>query len=145
MLRRSARVYGNFNPRPPCGGRLGAGKGRNIGIFISIHALRVEGDVRADDIDLIKQKDFNPRPPCGGRRACQVCPAHNDGISIHALRVEGDRQRLCVDNGSGQISIHALRVEGDQKYFSSRYRSRDFNPRPPCGGRLVGIYFEEVE
>ena len=56
---------------------------------ISIHALRVEGDKRAE--------------AQGSAKA---------DISIHALRVEGDHfglGRLCVL----VISIHALRVEGD--------------------------------
>ena len=58
--------------------------------MISIHALRVEGDNRKNDL-----------PPAGG-------------ISIHALRVEGDSAR--DDRRSKQtISIHALRVEGDSR------------------------------
>ena len=57
---------------------------------ISIHALRVEGDVLLDYVYILTHV-----------------------ISIHALRVEGDaidqRHRIikCF------ISIHALRVEGD--------------------------------
>ena len=80
---------------------------------ISIHALRVEGDV----------------PESWQREAAQ-------NISIHALRVEGDLPRGCppekcdkfLSTPSGwratgiaigaelaekKISIHALRVEGD--------------------------------
>ena len=55
---------------------------------ISIHALRVEGDVFG------------------------ICPHLSNFISIHALRVEGDKTN---PNGGNQndISIHALRVEGD--------------------------------
>ena len=33
------------------------------------------------------------------------------------------------------ISIHALRVEGDRRSGDCRLRARNFNPRPPCGGR----------
>ena len=80
---------------------------------ISIHALRVEGDVQIE----LYTKDKNP-------------------ISIHALRVEGDTTRMWSTGswicdfyprppGGGRpsapfsyftvhpISIHALRVEGD--------------------------------
>ena len=57
--------------------------------YISIHALRVEGDRHAG---------YNITP---------------EEISIHALRVEGD----CYGEGDElitvAISIHALRVEGD--------------------------------
>ena len=56
----------NFYPRPPGGGRLACIIKDELAIAISIHALRVEGDLwwRVSD---------------SARR-----------ISIHALRVEGD-------------------------------------------------------
>ena len=55
-------------------------------------------------------------------------------ISIHALRVEGDAAALrpCAPM---RISIHALRVEGDAGESADGGAGRDFNPRPPCGGR----------
>ena len=61
--------------------------------IISIHALRVEGDL------------------------CKLAAFLNKMlISIHALRVEGDpyipRANLCFS-----ISIHALRVEGDSLFL----------------------------
>ena len=56
---------------------------------ISIHALRVEGDVQ--------------------RRRFR----NTDGISIHALRVEGDQGPRTPETAR-VISIHALRVEGDR-------------------------------
>ena len=59
---------------------------------ISIHALRVEGDGKA-----IWRKEFRLT------------------ISIHALRVEGDRVSVHVLRDYVEISIHALRVEGDKK------------------------------
>ena len=56
----------DFYPRPPGGGRLVPTEKGKLLISISIHALRVEGDLR------------------GGKQSrLQV-------ISIHALRVEGD-------------------------------------------------------
>ena len=60
-------------------------------IWISIHALRVEGD-------LLRSLPQSTRM----------------AISIHALRVEGDR-RFRVVGDLFNISIHALRVEGDSK------------------------------
>ncbi len=62
---------------------------RDCPCFISIHALRVEGDVF--------------------RLFLVIHPA----ISIHALRVEGDPQ-WHFPRQLGPISIHALRVEGDK-------------------------------
>ena len=79
-------------------------------------------------------------------------------ISIHALREEGDgllmdyytladlfqstpsARRATSDWHESQIfvaiSIHALREEGDRCRRWVRCRRRDFNPRPPRGGRL---------
>ena len=78
-------------------------------------------------------------------------------ISIHALRGEGDDSAEC-HHDLLRISIHALRGEGDTEVvimyrfkdvFQStpsvgratrtesepKSRRRDFNPRPPWGGR----------
>ena len=38
-------------------------------------------------------------------------------------------------NFCSKISIHALREEGDQVFVTQLARGRDFNPRPPRGGR----------
>ena len=62
--------------------------------FISIHALRVEGD------------------PQGAR--LPNCTVH---ISIHALRVEGDLYGGAQIVAENRISIHALRVEGDYSAY----------------------------
>ena len=63
-------------------------------IWISIHALRVEGDVS------------------GSSAYSEVL-----SISIHALRVEGDPLIRSDIYSPLRISIHALRVEGD--YYHS--------------------------
>ena len=80
----------NFNPLPPCGGRLFTGVTYDIDEYISIHSLRVEGDillyifkkisiisihslrVEGDRLYLFScdflPNYFNPLPPCGGRQ-----------------------------------------------------------------------------
>ena len=90
-----------FNPRPPCGGRLFVIELANAQEVISIHALRVEGDLV---------------------HAVAVCqdPIY---ISIHALRVEGDARRD-FPRVELFISIHALRVEGDSLAASAIHLSR---------------------
>ena len=82
---------------------------------ISIHALRVEGDVGyvQSFFDAIY---FYPRPPGGGRPRNRGNAHGVHRISIHALRVEGDPLRVKLRRG-GRISIHALRVEGDSTGF----------------------------
>ena len=62
----AAQAFGNFNPRPPRGGRPDHREAVQEAQEISIHALREEGDGRADEGRLV------------------------DRISIHALREEGD-------------------------------------------------------
>ena len=80
---------------------------------ISIHALRVEGDSRRSAARRPYILHFYPRPPGGGRRAISRSPSYPLFISIHALRVEGDGRA------------------GHSCKGSARY----FYPRPPGGGR----------
>ena len=104
---------------------------------ISIHALRVEGDLFAL---LLHSKSAE--------------------ISIHALRVEGDILRLLLSSctayfyprppGGGRLELQNLRrcqldfyprpPGGGRPHFSSSARSSysDFYPRPPGGGRHLG-------
>ena len=146
----------NFNPRPPRGGRPGA-VGRVVGAFqISIHALREEGDRLTPYLPRHKAK-FQSTP--SARRATQCHPyrRHSTPISIHALREEGDllKAQGCKTTvkfqstpsarratGDGVvavqdflISIHALREEGDMELSRNQFNKKDFNPRPPRGGR----------
>ena len=79
---------------------------------ISIHALRVEGD-------LIRSAIYSPlRISIHALRVEGDLSAANEAdskaISIHALRVEGDGLRFSVLQCEIKISIHALRVEGDR-------------------------------
>ena len=81
--------------------------------FISIHALREEGD-----------------------RGC-FQSARYDLISIHALREEGDADHPAFSRRSCSISIHALREEGDWQSAVGNDDPDYFYPRPPRGGRLT--------
>ena len=103
--------------------------------YISIHALREEGDA------------FSAGASC-------FC-----AISIHALREEGDlpglfltllillflstpsARRATLSQGrflaEESISIHALREEGDRVRSSQHRAAQNFYPRPPRGGRLA--------
>ena len=61
----------NFNPLPPRGGRPPAALTADIRNQISIHSLRVEGDVLALAAIRMAIKNFNPLPPRGGRHICE--------------------------------------------------------------------------
>ena len=156
MPHRQAERGQHFYPRPPWGGRLlrrrayvqlkvflstpSVGratmtKGAALQqFFISIHALRGEGDPRFPRSRRATTY-FYPRPPWGGRLKNVGMSANDYMISIHALRGEGDlRHRV---NGCRRyvISIHALRGEGDRWSGRLRRYRRYFYPRPPWGGR----------
>ena len=102
----------DFNPLPPCGGRLDATTAADLDRWISIHSLRVEGDLSATP-EFVKCVYFNPLPPCGGRR-----------------RASG---------GSGARSQHfnPLPPCGGRLFkIIFPILTHHFNPLPPCGGRL---------
>ena len=117
---------------------------------ISIHALRVEGDLRQKRVAKSIKKFLST--PSGWRATrSRTGAAHNDGflstpsgwratasgsfqrgiivISIHALRVEGDRA-LRRRTRAQKISIHALRVEGDTEMCGRPSRKNTFLSTP---------------
>ena len=173
--------YQHFNPRPPWGGRPRLSPASavlrlfqstpSVGratcaitelisvLRISIHALRGEGDKKANE-NLSPTLYFNPRPPWGGRPATVLYRDSVTGISIHALRGEGDSDvgklpgdiiisihalrgegdcKLCHPTKSRNISIHALRGEGDPVVCRQLRIFPYFNPRPPWGGRRAPL------
>ena len=131
---KASATFFYFNPLPPCGGRplrriCGADQQR-----ISIHSLRVEGDVRGLHEPLISQISIHSLR-VEGDLAMRQGRLDGIAISIHSLRVEGDA--WLRDHGYliKRISIHSLRVEGDLLSQGCRGLARNFNPLPPCGGR----------
>ena len=178
----------DFYPRPPGGGRLfvcvvvlfnrvflSTPSGwratqdeheQRVQYVISIHALRVEGDLDMY-MTLPVNVHFYPRPPGGGRLFVCVVVLFNRvflstpsgwratsgfydyrkagvEISIHALRVEGDILVAPLHRAAAKISIHALRVEGDDILSSSMVLANYFYPRPPGGGRRYINKLEET-
>ena len=114
-----------FNLRPPCGGRH------------DIHTT----------IALLLR--FQSTPPWGATSGAQSSSAAQQ-ISIHATihyRSSGGyfnpRPHVGATPAQGRsglglaISIHAPHAGGDTLNITNRVQNRDFNPRPPCGGRLL--------
>ena len=62
------RFLADFYPRPPRGGRPNTDRLQGLMEFISIHALREEGDAGRSSQGR-SPDNFYPRPPRGGRRA----------------------------------------------------------------------------
>ena len=125
---------GNFYPRPPRGGRPLVLVLRYSAPFISIHALREEGDQGGADetgqheisIHALREegdalplwqvqqpRDFYPRPPRGGRR----------------------REVLPRCRGSKFLSTPSAR-RATREVLPPRQGRQNFYPRPPRGGRL---------
>ena len=129
-----SQVPDHFNPLPPHGGRLRLIKFNICMHIISIHSLRMEGDIeekkqfalgkafqstpsawRETHIYLLLTFTtfyFNPLPPHGGRLIIRFFAYIVNSISIHSLRMEGDTSIALFDFGIS-ISIHSLRMEGD--------------------------------
>ena len=80
---------GYFNPLPPHGGRRFIFSPHVPHLVISIHSLRMEGDLIYLATHRVSNY-FNPLPPHGGRRADAEAEERGEGISIHSLRMEGD-------------------------------------------------------
>ena len=148
----------NFNPRPPWGGRLRTcpllpcpratfqstpSVGRaTIALtgsiqtrkYISIHALRGEGDARRS-YHGNDNYNFNPRPPWGGRllgffmrtrlKIFQSTPSVGRATSHRP-------QALHIKKFQSTPSVGRATVKGERK----KELNIDFNPRPPWGGRL---------
>ena len=129
----SFHLGSNFYPRPPRGGRPLAFHGKPFPTYISIHALREEGDSngllnvggQAISIHALREEgdfehsrhdgrraDFYPRPPRGGRRMDKV---------------KFFNQQLFLSTPS------ARRATTDKKLKTQI--SCYFYPRPPRGGR----------
>ena len=125
---------------------------------ISIHAPRAGGDP-AKTTSIIATFTFQSTPPVRGATMAKAISAELSVISIHAPRAGGDVQHTCFVYEFA-ISIHAPRAGGDGKLihtgnFADVFQSTppvrgatiattknttgttNFNPRPPCGGRLT--------
>ena len=124
----------DFNPRPPRGGRPDVLWFAVGPCNISIHALREEGDSSSVPF-LYLLTDFNPRPPRGGRLfsgPVMLLPYQFQSTPSARRATKEERLRANLS----QISIHALREEGDMLLWWAPSGMKNFNPRPPRGGRL---------
>ena len=83
------RLWKDFYPRPPRGGRLTVPAPESFkDEFLSTPSARRA--TALDELTTGRKGNFYPRPPRGGRRLCHLRYQRTDIISIHALREEGD-------------------------------------------------------
>ena len=105
-------VLTDFNPRSPCGERLGNFTYRRVIIY------------------------FNPRSPCGERQDNRARVLIYRCISIHAPRVGSDDQKSRNSTNNKKFQS-TLPVWGATVFYSPVFSIfYHFNPRSPCGERL---------
>ena len=126
-----------FNPRSPCGERHAAPAEQAVQRCISIHAPRVGSDTRTP-VRWTRPENFNPRSPCGerplSRQLGDCCCEFQSTLPVWGATIG---QRLpCPD---ATISIHAPRVGSDPVPTMRPTVITNFNPRSPCGERLILI------
>jgi len=125
----------SFNPRAPCGARLGLGPNDHFRDAVSTHAPRAGRDRRSWARPSRPGRSFNPRAPCGARPPSWPRP-DAIGTSFNPRAPCGARlgsrmrshQRLTV-------STHAPRAGRDARHRHLPPRRPGFNPRAPCGAR----------
>ena len=150
---------GNFNPRPPCGRRRSS-----ISMPGASRQFQSSLPMREATQDLLRRaltiKHFNPRLPCG-RRLGSVSPvaksssfqspppmrgatvfgrgaAPGSYISTHAPHAGSDSGRS-RQSSFLIISTHAPHAGSDFFVAQIREDLSYFNPRSPCGERLLEI------
>ena len=102
---------------------------------VSIHAPRVGRDPWFELIWFHQPMFQSTRPVWGATWGCNLT-RYIGGVSIHAPRVGRD----CLMFMSGcviGVSIHAPRVGRDTYSSALAQEPKRFNPRAPCGARLV--------
>ena len=123
---------GDFNPRPPWGGRLRNRTQETPSVGISIHALRGEGDCIAD-FYFSTALYFNPRPPWGGRLPITYSTIGRPSNFNPRPPWGGRRARAQTLCSGARISIHALRGEGDESKRKHNYFVSEFHYPPAVG------------
>ncbi len=124
----------DFNPRPPRGGRQ-----NQIVVPMSEQEFQSTSSARRTTRLLPQVHDraayFNPRPPRGGRLTPTTTLQTGITISIHVLREEDDLSfaRLRIVALVFQSTSSARRTTAVGGAVAPG--ARDFNPRPPRGGR----------
>ena len=89
--------------------------------------------------------DFNPRSPCGERHHYVNGKSSPNEISTHAPHAGSDEAKPQLLERMS-ISTHAPHAGSDPVFEKSIHADADFNPRSPCGERLLNpIFFVTAE
>ena len=118
----------HFNPLPPCGGRLL----RSISLAPAIQFQSTPSVWRETNQFVLFSAygcNFNPLPPCGGRprkrRTFLLLFSFQSTPSVwRETRTHSTSRRFQI------ISIHSLRVEGDRTVTYAKHQKREFQSTP---------------
>ena len=101
--------------------------------IISIHSLRVEGDIN-ENVKILSTVVFQSTPSVWRETQNVLALFQFYIISIHSLRVEGDLHHRYVF--VTYKYFNPLPPCGGRRLLGTVWISLyDFNPLPPCGGR----------
>ena len=101
-----------FNPRAPCGAR------------------------HRSQLSHLRSARFNPRAPCGARRLLS-CIEEFVRMFQSTRPVRGATYLDSVRSTTIWVSIHAPRAGRDEEHKTLWLKVKSFNPRAPCGARLL--------
>ena len=113
--RQVSNIPNDFNPRAPCGAR----------------PHRVPEDLRL-------HQEFQPTRPLRGATSKPAWWGSKQEISTHAPLAGRDENNQ-IQHSNIKISTHAPLAGRDEKIWHLYPADPDFNPRAPCGARLVGL------
>ena len=131
-----SQTSADFNPLPPCGGRLFT-PALSRGSFHNFNPLPPCGGRLNAHKDQQRCHDFNPLPPCGGRRGKAYSNAtisHFNPLPPCGGRHDGMYELLLSNIFQSTPSVWRETSSPPQ----ARLVPPHFNPLPPCGGRLDG-------
>ena len=82
---------------------------------------------------------FQSTRPVRGATVSKLIPEERVQISIHATRAGRDTRSRSKAWSNRNISIHAPRAGRDTRRAYVDMIYNDFNPRAPCGARLLAV------
>ena len=136
--RRSVRVateHSTFQSTPSAWRETHNWKPLPLRDCISIHSLRMEGDVGKGFI-FAEPRNFNPLPPHGGRLRKQM-QGGNAVENFNPLPPHGGRLLFFQEHTFRNFHFNPLPPHGGRRRFYTLSRPEFyFNPLPPHGGRL---------
>ena len=132
-------VFAHFNPRSPCGERLPPGRAADQNtIFQS--TLPVWGATKIIPLYVETISDFNPRSPCGERRQQRYTTSSMQTFQS-TLPVWGATPLKSTRSSAVKYYFNPRSPCGERRlqHCSIRRAGKYFNPRSPCGERRRAI------